>query len=543
MRFRLPRCAVVVFLSCIPLGLYAQEPYEARAARLQPEEIPGLIQKADSGDFPSQVLLWLAYSHGYAVPKNIPEGVPYLRLAAEHGCTECQWELSNVYQFGRGGIPKDYDEAFKWALKAAERGHPVAQHNVGSDYLSGTGVEVNLERARYWLTKAAGQGFAHSQWLLARMYLKGAGMPPNRDEALKWLTMAIAQEHAPSMETLAEMFTDPNDVPQQPQLVFDLHRAAAQLGDHYSEFELGRIYLHGYLGAPDYTQAFVWFGRAAAVQYGPAFHEIAQMYESGQGTAANFATALSNYERAADLGVSSSIQRIGEINRDGIGKAADRVSAAMWFTIGSKMGAEESQRALEALQPRLTPGESQMAAAKANTWMVEHPQAMQQKPGHYFYQGWIAVSQEPKTSRAASTKEERDYAIFLTERLKKDPLSLDAAAARAWLDKWWQDIPDYTVRPCNLVEAPDHEKYAYSTEVYKQVTYSEGEYILEHPSQPTDWDAAFLAGTEGALDAYAAILKQKSSATYPFLDDLERQRGNQTLSQTVHRLAQERCKF
>ena len=74
-----------VVLACVS-GL-AQESYEDRAARLQPEDIPPLIQKAQNGDRSSQVLLWLAYSGGHGVPKDAKQGVPYLRQAAEQGST------------------------------------------------------------------------------------------------------------------------------------------------------------------------------------------------------------------------------------------------------------------------------------------------------------------------------------------------------------------------------------------------------------------------------------------------------------------------
>lgn len=527
----------------VSIGAFAQESYESRAARLQPDDIPVLIEKAQGGDFGSQVLLWLAYSHGYAVPKDLKKGLPWLQKAAEHGCSECQWELSTVYSFGKGGVPVDNAEAFKWALKAAERGHPVAEHNVGDFYFEGVGVEKNPEQARYWLMKAAEQGFAHSQWLLATLYLNGVGGPPDREEALKWLTKSLVQEHSPSMETLAGMFTDPNGVPQQPQLVFDLHRAAAQLGDHRSEFEVGRIYRSGYLGAPDYAQAKVWFERAAAARYGPADQYLGAMYETGQGVPVNLTMANSYYESAASLGVSGAIQKMGELYRDGIGTQADPTAASMWFIIGSKMGASECESALQSLQPKLTPGQYQMAAARANTWMTEHPEAVEQKPGHYSYQGWTWVNRDQPNTHPPSTQDERKYAIFLTHRVENDPLSLEASAARAWLDEWWQDVPDVMVRPCNLIEAPDHAKYSYETELYKQVTYSEGEYILENPSKTTDWDAAFLAGVKGALHAYESILKQKSSASYSFLDDLRQQRDSGRLAESVHQLAQQRCKF
>ena len=49
-------------LACV--CAFSQEPYEDHAARLQPQDIPPLIEKAQAGDRPSQVLLWLAYSGG-----------------------------------------------------------------------------------------------------------------------------------------------------------------------------------------------------------------------------------------------------------------------------------------------------------------------------------------------------------------------------------------------------------------------------------------------------------------------------------------------
>jgi TPR repeat protein len=526
----------------ISFSILAQEPYEARAARLQPQDIPALIEKGQAGDLPSQVLLWMAYSGGHGVPKDVQKGLPWLRKAAEQGNRESQFVLSTVYEFGRGGVPVDLLESFKWALQAAQRGHMVAQHNVGSNYMEGRGVNKDLEQARYWYTRAAEQGFAHSEWMLGRIYVEGIGVAPNREEGLKWLSKALAQGHSPTMMTLAAMFTDPNGVPQQPQLVFDLHRAAAQRGNHYSEFELGRIYRAGYLGAPDDVQALVWFKKAAAADYGPADYYLGQMYEAGRGVAADPEQARMHYERAADLGVSVSIQRLGEIYRDGTGVASDPVTACMWFMIGAKMGAAESESALETLVAKLSDSQRQMATARANTWMVEHPDAMRQKPGQFQYQGWTLVERGPQPSRPPSTPEERAYAIRLTHKIETDPLSLDASAARAWLDQWWREIPDIQVRPCNLIDPPNHEPNPYSNELYDQITFSEGAFILENPAKATDWDAAFLAGMQGSLRAYESIVRQAPSAKSSFLEDLLAQDETGRLPARVRALARERCK-
>jgi TPR repeat protein len=536
----LGRLLLCTVLACVS-GL-SQEPYEARAARLQPDDIPPLIEKARNGDLGSQILLWLAYAGGHGVPKDVQRGVPWLRKAAERGNIECEWVLSNMYRSGKGGLPVDQAESFNWALKAAQRGHMVAQHNVGGAYRVGAGVEMNLEQARYWYGRAAEQGFAHSEWMMGRIYLEGMGVAPNRDEALRWLTKSLAQGHVPTMITLAKMYSDPNGVPMQPQLVFDLLRAAAQGGSHLAEFEVGRFYRAGYLNAPDYAQAMVWFNRAAAAGYGPADHDLGAMYETGQGVSADLTQARSHYERAAELGVSAAIQRMGELYRDGQGVSIDLVTAYMWFAIGARMGAPESENALQAIKPHCTHAQHEMAEGRVNTWVVEHPDAMEQKPGHFGYQDWTLVERGPRPSRGPSTPEERAYAILLTRNLEKDPLSLDASAARAWLGTWWDEIPDIVVHPCNLVDAPNHEPYEYENQLYDQITFSEGAFILENPVKSTDWNAAFLAGMNGALRAYESILKQKPSAKSAFLDDLRQQRENGQLANTMDRLVQQRCK-
>jgi hypothetical protein len=285
-----------------------------------------------------------------------------------------------------------------------------------------------------------------------------------------------------------------------------------------------------------------WFQKAAAANYAPADQFLGQMYEAGEGIPADAAQARMHYELAAGLGVSGAIQRLGEIYRDGTGVASDLLNACMWFTVGAKMGAAESASALETLTPRLSQAQRQMAAARANTWMTEHPDAMEQRPGHFEYQGWTRVERGPQPSRPPSTTEERAYAIRLTHRLETDPLSLDSSAARAWLDQWWTDIPDLTVRPCNLIDPPNHEPSPYGEQLYKQITYSQGVSILQSPAKVIDWNAVFLAGMQGALRAYESIVRQMPSARSLFLDDLLAQRESGQLPETVRLLARERCK-
>ena len=51
--------------------------------------------------------------------------------------------------------------------KAAERGHPSAQYNLGGMYLRGDGVEKNLVMAYFWRKLAAGDEDEQSAGLAA----------------------------------------------------------------------------------------------------------------------------------------------------------------------------------------------------------------------------------------------------------------------------------------------------------------------------------------------------------------------------------------
>ncbi len=537
---RLPAILAALF-ACI-LSLFAQEPIEARARRLQANDIPPLIEKADAGDQPSQALLWLAYAHGYGVPKDLKKAVVWLRKLAERDNPEAQFILASLYRDGRGGLPVDHAEAFKWTLKSAEHGHAVSQLNVGAAYMDGDGVKQDYRQARVWLTRSAEAGFSHAQYQLGRLYFEGLGLAPDRVQAERWLVKALAQGHPGAMNLLAEIHTGPTGVPDDANLVFDLYRAAAEHKSQSATFQLGNILRAGYLGAPDYAQAMMWYQRAAAKGFAPADLAIGELYEQGRGVAADSQRALSHYERAAGLGSYHAVKKLGEVYRDGRGGPPDLVAAAMWFTIGGKMGGGASENALQALLPRLSDAQRAMAAARANTWIVEHPAAMQQRAEQYQYQEWTLASYPSnQPPRGPSTAEERAYALQLTRKLERDPLSLGAAAGRAWLELWWSEIPDIEVRYCNLVDPPDHQPYEYAPILYQQIAFSEGAFTLENLSKPRDWQAAYLAGVNGTLRAYESILRQKQERS-AWLDGLLEKRERADLPDAVRQLVAERCK-
>lgn len=58
----------------------------------------------------------------------------------------------------------------KWYKRAAENEDPRAQHNLGILYLSGEGVEKNLEKAKKYFKKAAEQSLGEAVYHLSLLY-------------------------------------------------------------------------------------------------------------------------------------------------------------------------------------------------------------------------------------------------------------------------------------------------------------------------------------------------------------------------------------
>jgi TPR repeat protein len=64
------------------------------------------------------------------------------------------------------GVAKDATEGVKWIRKAAERGLPIAQYDLGMSYIDGTGVARDLHAAKLWLSRAQDNGYTKASRVL-----------------------------------------------------------------------------------------------------------------------------------------------------------------------------------------------------------------------------------------------------------------------------------------------------------------------------------------------------------------------------------------
>jgi hypothetical protein len=145
-------------------------------------------------------------------------------------------------------------------------------------------------------------------------------------------------------------------------------------------------------------------------------------------------------------------------------------------------------------------------------------------------------------ARGPSTPEERAKVIELTRMLERDPLNADADANRQWLQEWTRDVPEIRFHVCNeLLRDGLGENYPYSREINLQTIFSGAVFTLEHQDRMRDDVSAYIAGVEGSLRMYEALVRSRPDARSAFLDDLVAMRERGELADHITARAAEKC--
>lgn len=120
------------------------------------------------------------------------EKVRIIRRAAEHGFSEAQKKMGDLYRLGRL-VPKDPAEAVKWYRLAAAQGDPPAQYSLGVMCSLGIGTARDPAAAAQWWHQAAEQGHIAAQYNLAVAFANGTGVVKDPVEARHWYREAARQ--------------------------------------------------------------------------------------------------------------------------------------------------------------------------------------------------------------------------------------------------------------------------------------------------------------------------------------------------------------
>lgn len=295
LRYALSTVAVLLFIVSVDFIAYKffanhRDPYVPTMRFLRP------LAKLGVGI--AQFNLAVRYDEGKDVAQDFNEAFKWYRKSAERGNAKAQFKLGVFYESGLNasgqGVPRDVDAAYKWYRKSAEQGHPPAQVQLGWLINSGLGAQQNFKEVIYWTRKAADQGYADAQFLLGWRYFFGKRVPQDFDAAAFWLNKAAQQGHGAAQHLIA--------VVQNDEAVIKQIQVTADQGDAESQYILGWRYFVGKHVPQDFKTAELWFRKASKQSQHTALRYMGLMFEEGKGMPKDVNEALKWYHLAAELG-------------------------------------------------------------------------------------------------------------------------------------------------------------------------------------------------------------------------------------------------
>jgi TPR repeat protein len=112
----------------------------------------------------------------------------------------------------------------------------------------------------------------------------------------------------------------------------------AQQGDAKSQFDIGHMYFHGEGVPQNYTEALLWFRKAADQGNAKAQYGIGYMYHNGKGVPQNNAEALRWNLLSAKQGYAKAQSNLGSIYYYGEGAPQDYAESLRWYRLAAGQG-------------------------------------------------------------------------------------------------------------------------------------------------------------------------------------------------------------
>jgi TPR repeat protein len=122
-------------------------------------------QAAARGNAVAMCNIAASYGRGHGVPKDDSLDFEWSLACARAGNAHGMWRVSLAYSTDSDlsrnffpSIPKNADESFAWALKAAQLGHKLAMRNLAEMYAEGRGTRQDSAEANRWMQLANSEG-------------------------------------------------------------------------------------------------------------------------------------------------------------------------------------------------------------------------------------------------------------------------------------------------------------------------------------------------------------------------------------------------
>ncbi len=301
---------------------------------------------------------------------EVRKAFTWYRRAAEKGEPRAQANLGRMY-LRAIGVDRDYAKAGFWLERSASQGDKVAMFGLGIVLEFGMGRDKDLQAAADWYRRSAEQGFARADYRLGRLHYLGSLGSKNLPTAIALFRKAAAGGYAAAQNMLGWLYLHGKGLTKDYAEARALLESAAKQGYVKAYFNLGTIHRDGLGVVRDYRLAMTWFQRAAAQDHAPAMHRLGWMYTKGEGVPADPTQAVTWFQASAERGHGSSLLRLGKIFAEGIGVEKDLVQAYVWYRIAETQNVKGAARARARLEMSLTAEQSASAEEMVDTWKPE----------------------------------------------------------------------------------------------------------------------------------------------------------------------------
>jgi TPR repeat protein len=212
--------------------------------------------------------LVLGKEEGMEVNRNVTRGIECLMRAAELGHAAAGWDLQCFEPVGEGGgLRLDFTKAAQLYQMHVDRGHCMAQSNLGVCYHKGRGIEQNLDKAVALYMAAAEQGYPRALYNLAVCYDLGEGVEVNIPKAVELYFRSAKGGYAVAQYYMGVCFLNGKGLPEKdPQKAIEMWTRAANQGHAFAQYSLAQAYRDGMgvekdlLKAASYFVAFTRWG-------------------------------------------------------------------------------------------------------------------------------------------------------------------------------------------------------------------------------------------------------------------------------------------
>lgn len=159
-------------------------------------------------------------------------------------------------------------------------------YRLGSMNMTGTGTEVDLERARYYFEKASELGNADALYGLGKLYLKPEFPDYDPAKAVEYLEEAAQKDNAFAKYQLGKLLCQGELVPKDIARGLPLLEELAENGVTFASYIAGKVYLKEE-GWQDIKKAILYFRQAAEAGNPFAEYQLGRIYYFGNGVRAD----------------------------------------------------------------------------------------------------------------------------------------------------------------------------------------------------------------------------------------------------------------